>query len=145
MESLQTLEVEVIVGGHNRCSGSLWSLRVAVDIHGHGRCSGWEQQAGRAWMEKNTMHLAQAVTSRSVSDCPSIVVQGRLFRGRDSGLQQAGCTTMQDGPAACQVTMKLTERDRNSSSQPASVVTHTAHSCPLSRPRSLGAVPDPWK
>lgn len=78
---------------------SLWSLRVSVDIHGQGNCSVWEQQAGRAWMEKNTMHLAQAVTSRSVSGCPSIVVQGRLFRGRDSGLQQAGCTNHAGWPS----------------------------------------------
>lgn len=54
LASLQTLEVEVIVGGqcHNRCSGSLWSLGVSVDIHGQGNCSVWEQQAGSAWMKK---------------------------------------------------------------------------------------------
>lgn len=97
--SRQTLEVEVIVGGqcYSRCSGSWWSLGVSVDIHGQGNCSVWEQQAESAWMEKTKnkktpLHLAQAVTSRYVSGCPSIMVQGRLFRGRDSGLQQAGCT-----------------------------------------------------
>lgn len=106
---------------------------------------GSSRQGKPGWKKKKHLHLAQAVTSRSVSGCPSTMVQADCLEEGTVACSRQSAQTMQDGPAACQVTMKPTGRDRNSSSHPQSVVTHTAHSCPLSRPRSLGAVPDPWK